>query len=132
MDSDILAERVVVTNSGFGYTAFPFEVLCFQANGCEGEDFVLVSELGVSVDDDVGMKVATFAKDDLFTDHAVGADMAVFADTGSGVHDGSLMDLTHYGCLLIHQDKSDISFADNVSIDEAFTCSLAYLAFAAG
>ena len=53
--------------------ALPFQVLRLQSDAGEGENFVLVAQRGMAVNNNVRMEAATVAQSDIFANDAITA-----------------------------------------------------------
>ena len=76
MNRDAFAKHIAVADLQPRDAAFPFQVLRLLAEGGERENFILLAELRVAVNDDVRMQLAIVAERDVFADDAIRADFA--------------------------------------------------------
>ena len=95
VDGDIFTKGVVVTDACVGGATGMFKVLRLEANAGEGVDCLGLAQLGVAVDDDVGMEGTTLAKRNILANDTVGSNVAAFGDSGTLFDDGGGVDLAH-------------------------------------
>ena len=82
MDGGVFAKDIAIAHDEHGGFAGILEILGFGADGGEGEKFVIVSELAMAVNDDVGVELAAVSEADVGLDDAVGADFDILAQFG--------------------------------------------------
>lgn len=87
VDGHGFADDVSISDASASEAAFPFAVLRAEADAAEGKELVVVADDGVAVHNDVGKQTATVAQNHVFSNNAVRADLAVFADAGAFVND---------------------------------------------
>ena len=87
VDGHGFADDVSISDASASDAALPFAVLRAEADAAEGKELVVVADDGVAVHNDVGKQTATVAQNYVFSDDAIGADLAVFADAGAFVND---------------------------------------------
>ncbi len=91
VDGDVFAERVAVADFRARHAAFPFQILRLQADAGERENFILLAQLRVAVNDHVRMQFAFVAQRDVFADDAIRPDLAARADFRLRMNDGGWM-----------------------------------------
>ena len=99
VDGHGFADDVSISDASASVAAFPFVVLRAESDATEGKELVVVANDGVSVHNDVGKQPATVAQNHLFSDDAIGADLAVLADAGAFVNDCAGMN--HGGSIVL-------------------------------
>ena len=105
VNRDVFAERIAIADFRARDAALPLQVLRFQPDAGERENFVLPAQFRVAVNDDVRMQFAAVAERHVFADDAVRANFAICADLRLRMNDGCLMnhgfaifDLRFTGC----------------------------------
>jgi hypothetical protein len=91
VDGGVFPEDIAITHDEGGRFAGIFQVLGLDANGGEGKELVVIADLGLSVNDNMGVKLAAVAETDPVFDHAVRADFRFGAQGGPGGNDGGRM-----------------------------------------
>src|SRR5205807_334504 len=114
------AESVFVANFCPGNSPLPFQVLGLQTDAGERKDLVPLSQPGVSIDDDMGMKLAPRAEDDMFADDAVWTDLTILAHLGFRMNNGGWMNCSHNSNHLGHHE-GHLRLADDFALDFADT-----------
>lgn len=87
VDGHRFADNISISNASASGAAFPFAVLRAEADAAEGKELVVGADDGVAVHNDMGKQLATVAQNCVFSDDAIRADLAVFADAGAFVND---------------------------------------------
>lgn len=82
MDRGVFPEDIAIACSKGGGLAGVFEVLGLGADGGEGEEFVVVAQFTVAVNDDVGVERAAVSQAHVGLDDTIGADFDVLAKFG--------------------------------------------------
>ena len=88
VDGDVFAEGIAVADVRARHAALPFQVLRFQPDAGEGENFVFLSQLRMAVNHNMRMELAFAAERHVFADNAVRPDVAIVADRALGMDDG--------------------------------------------
>ena len=99
VDGHGFADNVSISDASASDAAFPFAVLRAEADATEGKELVVGADDGVAVHNDVGKQTATVAQNHVFSDDAIGADLAVLADAGAFVNDCAGMN--HGGSIVL-------------------------------
>src|SRR5579859_7389905 len=92
VNRDIFAERVVIADFHARDAALPFQILRLQPEAREWKNFIPLSQLRVSVNDDVRMQLAAGGQGDMFPDDTIRTDVTTGVDFRPGMNDGSRMD----------------------------------------
>ena len=80
MDGDVFTESVEAAYFGSRDSAFPFQVLRFQADAGEGENLVAFTQGRAAINHDMGMKRAILFENHMLANDAVGANFASLPD----------------------------------------------------
>ncbi len=92
MNGDIFPESVVVANFGARQAALPFQILRFEPDAGEGEDFVAPPQLRMALNDHMRMQPAAAPQHHVLPNHAIRPEVALGADLRPGMDDGRRMD----------------------------------------
>ena len=97
VDGDRFSDNVSIADVRSGCSFLPLEVLSFESNAGEGENFVLHAEAGVAINDNMGMEATSTSEFDMLADDAEGSDFAVVAYLCLGVYDRRGMNHVEHG-----------------------------------
>lgn len=92
VDCGVLTEGVVIANVKKCGLTDVFQILSYLADGGEREKCVVFTDVGVALDDNVGLEHATATNGDMRPHHAVGTYFYICGNFRSGVNDSSGVD----------------------------------------